>query len=119
MKKRVPRWLFWTPRILAIVFILFLALFSFDVFDQGYSFWAVLALFMHNIPSIVLAIALIIAWKHEWVGAAMFILAGIAYITSLALKPEFEWYMISWSIIIAGPAFLTGVLFWLNWRAKS
>ncbi len=32
------KWLYWTPRILAIIFICFLLLFSLDVFGQGLSF---------------------------------------------------------------------------------
>jgi len=42
-------WIYWTPRILSIVFVLFLALFSLDVFDGNYGFWGtLLALFMHT-----------------------------------------------------------------------
>ncbi|MEI6731713.1 MAG: hypothetical protein WCK90_03455 [archaeon] len=118
-KLKVGRFVYWTPRILGIVFVLFLALFSLDVFGNGYTFWeTVLGLLMHNIPSIALLIILIVAWKYEWVGAVAFILAGVAYIVMLAMNPIFEWYMISWSVIIAGPAFFIGILFYLNWVRK-
>ena len=96
-------WLFWTPRILTILFILFISLFALDVFGNGYGFWeTVLALFMHLIPSFVLIVVLIIAWRYDLVGAIGFVLAGLLYIFTLFKNPEFEWYMLSWSFIIAG-----------------
>jgi len=116
---KVNKFIFWTPRILAILFILFLAMFSLDIFEGNYGFWGTIAgLFMHNIPSIILLIVLLISWKHELVGAITFILAGIFYISILAMNPQFEWYMLSWSVIIAGPAFLVGILFLIGWLRK-
>lgn len=111
--------LFWTPRILAIIFILFLALFSLDIFDMNLDFWGtVVGLFMHNIPSLILLIVLIISWKYEIVGGIAFIVGGLLYITILRKNP-FEWYMLSWSMIIAGPAFLVGILFIVGWMKKK
>jgi len=113
--------IYWTPRILAIIFILFLALFSLDVFDSsnGYNLvQTILALFMHNIPAIVLTILLVISWKYELVGAVTFFIAGIAYLFLLLTRQNFEWFMLSWSLIIAFPAILIGILFLLNWRRK-
>lgn len=124
MKNNVGKTLFWTPRILSIIFIGFLALFSFDVFGQGYSFWeTVVGLFMHNIPVMILAIILWISWKREIVGAIAFILAGLTYVALITFRNfpngQFEWYMISYSLIIAGPAFLIGVLFLAGWIKKK
>lgn len=123
MARKINKFLYWTPRILSIIFILFLALFSLDVFEGNYGFWGtILGLFMHNIPSIVLLIVLLISWKHEWVGGIVFILAGLAYILMLlrtALINSFEWYMLSWAIQIAGIAFLIGILFLIGWLKKK
>jgi hypothetical protein len=56
--------LFWTTRIAGILFILFLSLCALDVFDMRLDFWGtLLAVLMHLIPSIVLAIALALAWN--------------------------------------------------------
>ncbi|MCX6786200.1 MAG: hypothetical protein NTZ18_05160 [Candidatus Komeilibacteria bacterium] len=120
MPKKTNKFIYWTPRILSILFILFLAMFSLDIFGNGYSFWeTVLGLFMHNIPVFILTGVLIIAWKHEIVGGIAFTLAGLLYIALLLLRNQFEWYMLSWSMIIAGPAFLIGILFFINWRNKK
>ena len=118
MEKNINRFAYWTPRILSIMFICFLALFSLDVISPGLSFWQiVVGLLMHNIPVFILLIVLLISWRHEIVGGIVFILAGLLYVVMTlmnALNNSFEWYMISWILTIAGPAFLVGVLFIIN-----
>ena len=119
MKKKTSKFIYWTPRILSIIFILFLAMFSLDVFEPGLSFSQILlGLFMHNIPVFILSIILWISWKYEIVGGIAFILAGLLYIIIL-LRNQFEWYMLSWIIQIAGPAFLIGILFLIGWFQKK
>jgi len=122
--KKISKSLYWTPRVLAIFFILFLAMFSLDVFDGNYGFWGtILELFMHNIPVFILTGILIISWKREWIAGIIFILGGILYIARLLttiLKNEpHEWYMLFWTLPISGPAFLVGILFLLNWYKKK
>ncbi|VVB81491.1 Uncharacterised protein [uncultured archaeon] len=119
MKKRVNRFIYWSPRILSILFLLFLAMFSLDIFDAGYDFWGtVLGMFMHNIPVLVLLVVLIISWKYEIVGGVVFILAGLLYIISAMSRVE--WHLaLLWSTMIAGPAFLIGILFLVNWYLKK
>lgn len=125
MKKKINKFLYWTPRILAIVFILFLAMFSLDVFEGNYGFWGTLGgLFMHNIPALILLAVTIISWKREIVGAIVFILFGILYILRIAIGAAISsqppWHIaLYWSLIIAGPAFLTGILFLINWFKKK
>jgi len=93
-------------------------MFSLDVFETGLTAWQIaVGLFMHNIPVLILAIIIWISWKYEIVGGVVFILAGLAYIALLARNP-FQWYMLSWAILISGPAFLTGILFLIGWFKK-
>lgn len=76
---------------------------------------------MHNIPALVLLVILIISWKREIVGGIVFILAGMLYVAMVllsVLRNSFEWYMVSWILTIAGPAFLIGILFLINWFRK-
>ena len=111
--------LHWTPRILSILFILFLAMFSLDVFDMGLDIkQTIVALVMHNIPAFILLIVLIISWKYEIVGGIVFILAGLLYVLRLLISGNFEWYMLSWIATISLPAITVGVLFMMSWFKK-
>lgn len=119
MEKKINKFIYWTPRILAILFILFLAMFSLDIFEGNYGFWGtILGLFMHNIPALILLVVLLISWKYEIVGGIAFILAGLLYIVLLMRNP-FEWYMLFWALQIAGPAFFIGILFLIGWFKKK
>ena len=57
---KIKKSTYWMPRILSILFICFLSLFSLDVFQPGMSTAEIaLGLFMHNIPSIILIFLLV------------------------------------------------------------
>jgi len=122
MGKNINKYLYWTPRILSIIFICFLALFSLDVFEPGFSFWQiVVGLLIHNIPAFVLLAVLIISWKREIVGGVVFILAGLLYTVTVIPQMfggQIGWWGVSWILTIAGPAFLIGILFIINWLKK-
>src|SRR5512140_2426454 len=110
MSKTLKPILFWTPRIAGILFILFISMFALDVFDPQLGFWKTLgALFMHLIPSILLALAVLVGWKREWFGAVLFIGWAIFYV---AVFREFEW---SVYLLIAGLPALIGLFFLAGW----
>ena len=115
MKTCVKRWLFWPPRVLCLLFALFVSLFALDVFGEGHGFWeTVLALLLHLIPTGILLIVLAIAWRWEWVGGVLFPALGAWYLVSC-------WGRFHWSayVMISGPLFLVGVLFLANWRCRA
>lgn len=119
MAKKINKFIYWTPRILSVIFIFFLALMSLDVISPELSFWQIMVgLFMHNIPALILLVILLISWKYEIVGGIAFILAGLLYIAILMRNP-FEWYMLAWAIQVAGIAFLIGILFYIGWYKKK
>jgi hypothetical protein len=71
MKQRVSAFVYWAPRVLSIMFIAFLALFSLDVITPESSLKEIIVgLIMHNIPVFIMIIVLVIAWKHEIVGSS-------------------------------------------------
>ncbi len=119
------RALFWTPRALSIAFIAFLSLFALDVFDGHSGFWqTMLAFVIHQIPVFVLIAALILAWKWEWIGAALYAVAGLLYIgwvmstTRRPFPPEPAARLIM-SLGIAGPALIIAGLFLANWLKRG
>ncbi|MDD4012081.1 MAG: hypothetical protein PHI83_08035 [Sphaerochaetaceae bacterium] len=116
--------LHWLPRLLAILFICFLALFSLDVLEsEGSAMEIAGGLLMHNIPSIILLVLLIIAWKREYAGAICFFCAGVVYIiinTVGVIISHSPWHLlITRSLIVTVPSFAIGALFLLSWKAKE
>ena len=85
---KVGKFIYWTPRILSILFIMFLAMFSFDVIEPGRSVGdIIIGLIMHNIPVFILIVLLVIAWKHEPVGVITFFSAGLLYSALTVFRP--------------------------------
>lgn len=123
METEISKTLYWTPRVLSIIFIAFLSLFSLDVFSMGLDAKGILVgLFMHNIPTLILLALLIIAWRYEIVGAIVFGLVGALYIGMIfwnIIKGTGGWYMLGWTIEIAGPAFLIAYFFYLGRKRKN
>lgn len=112
MKRPVRQLLFWTPRVLGMIFALFLSLFALDVFDAGYGFWGtLLALFMHLLPVFALLIGLALAWQWEWVGTVIF--GGFSLWYLFAFGGRFP---VGVYAAIAGPSAIVGLLFLLDWR---
>lgn len=106
--------LYWAPRVLGILFALFVSIFALDVFGVGYGFWeTVIALFMHLIPVFLLLIGLAIAWRWEWVGAVVFLGFSLWYLVTFG--GQFLW---SVYLLMVGPPLVIGMLFLFNWLYK-
>lgn len=120
MKDSMHTFLHRAPQVIGVAYVAFLMMFSLDVFESGRTLTQiVIGLLMHNIPALLLLMILVISRKYELIAGITFMLAGLLYILLLAMNPTFEWYMISWSVIIAGPAFIIGGLFVYNWWNKT
>jgi hypothetical protein len=107
MKSRI---LYWIPRVLAIVSILFMGMFSLDVFGGDESFgMKMLGFLIHNIPVLIVTAILVIAWKWESAGGILFIVAfltGTFFFHSFSGNPG--------SIIVIAPFLIIGILFILH-----
>ena len=115
MNRIVKKATFWTPRVICILFALFLVIFSFDVFEGAKGFWDLaLALLIHNLPTIGLFIMLYFAWRREWIGTVVCTGLGVLYIV-------WGWGRFDLSVyfFIAGPLFLLGILFLVNWIYRA
>ncbi|HVN58235.1 MAG TPA: hypothetical protein VMT63_08070 [Bacteroidales bacterium] len=101
------RIIYWIPRILNIIALLFMLLFSFDVFEGNDTLWhKILGFIMHSIPVIILACLLVLAWYREFVGGILIFavtLAGCFYFRSFTTNP--------YSLVILVPFMLTGAIF--------
>jgi hypothetical protein len=108
--------LHWIPRILCIFAILFISMFALDAFDPGLTIWQQLAGFaIHLIPSLILLILLVIAWKRELVGGIIFTLIGLGvtpfvYFHNYNLNHS-AWISLGIIMITTFPFVLVGILF--------
>lgn len=111
MKQASRLFVYWAPRILGILFALFISIFALDVFELNAGFWkTTLGLSIHLIPTALILVILALAWKREWIGTIGFIALGILYI-------YLSWgrFPLSVYFLISGPLFLLGILFMVNW----
>jgi len=116
--------LHWAPRVLAMLAILFVSMFSLDAFHASVPLKdQILDWLMHMLPSFVLIIVLVIAWKWENIGGIIFLSVGLAF------SPYVFWgnythnhsIWLSFFIIltITFPFMLTGFLFMLSYYTKK
>ena len=113
MKKN--KTLYWLPRILAILYILFISMFALDAFGEGYNIIkAAVAFLIHLIPSFILLAVLWVAWSREKLGGILFMIIGISYILLAWGKADPLAYA-----IMTGPLFLIGLMFIFNGFLKN
>lgn len=110
MNEKIKKVLFWAPRVLGVLFAIFISLFALDVFMEGYGFWEmIIALLMHLIPTAIFLLVLVVAWRWEMIGGFLFIALGVLYIALFWSPDRLPGYL-----IISGPLFLVGFLFLLD-----
>lgn len=103
------------PRTLAIIYIAFISLFALDVFGEGYGFFGtMLALFMHLIPSFILILCLVLAWKKPIIGGAIFVVLGIIFTLWFRTYQRIEVFL-----IISLPLFVIGIFFIVDGISKG
>ncbi len=79
-KDRVRTKFIWIPRVLSIIFILFLSLFALDMFGGEAPLIEKIGGFLiHLIPSFVLVFILIISWKRPLLGGIAFVIMSILF----------------------------------------
>jgi hypothetical protein len=104
----------WAPRILSILFIIFISLFALDVFAE-FSFWkAILAFVIHLIPSYILILALILAWKRPFLGALSYFLIAIFFTVFFNTYSDLIVFF-----LISGPPLLLGILYLLSYYSSK
>jgi len=116
--------IYWTPRVMCILAILFISVFALDAFQPNMSIWKQIGDFLlHLIPSFILLAFLILAWKREFIGGVIFLIIGIAF-TPIVFKHNFamnnSFYM-SLGIVaaITFPFIVVGILFILSFFLKK
>jgi hypothetical protein len=114
MNKSGKTWLYWVPRVLAILFALFISLFALDAFAVEKPFLEQLGGFLiHLIPTALVVAAAVIAWKRGVIGGVLFILIGAAYV----FQTLYDGWVLA--LTFGGLPILTGILFILEGLAAK
>jgi len=122
--KRSLKILHWIPRILCILAILFISMFALDSFDPKYTLWQQIQAFViHLIPTYILIILLIIAWKWELIGGLLLIILALGFSPSIYIHNYHMNHSAGMSLLtilsITFPFILTGGLFVLSYFLKK
>jgi hypothetical protein len=116
--------LHWLPRILCILAILFISLFALDAFDPKLTFWEQITGFIiHLIPSFLLMLILLLAWKKELIGGIVFTIIGLGF-SPLVFMHNFRmnhsvWMSLSIIALITIPFTIVGILFIMSHYRKK
>ena len=99
----MKKFMYYAPRVLGIVFVIFITMFSLDVFDGTRGLpESVLAFIIHSRFSFILGAILFVSWRNELLGGVLYILLGILFI-AINLIP-----------VMFVPPFVIGLLFLLH-----
>ena len=110
---RLAKIIHWAPRVAAILIILFVSLFSFDVFEMEATPLELLGGFlMHNIPSIGMLVLLIFAWKRPVLGFVAFLVAAalfsLFFVRDISALPNLLLFIL--------PILFVASLFYADWQ---
>ena len=105
----------WWARSITIVYAAFISIFSMDVFSEGYGVMnTAVALFMHLLPTFLILLILILAWRREWIGGVAFLILGVFYVYYSSGK--IDWTGIA---MIGIPLFFLSILYFVGWFQRK
>ncbi len=103
----------WAPRVAGILIIIFISLFSLDVFEGDAPLLEKLGgLVIHSIPSLILIALLAFVWKRPQVGFWAFLVFGILF----GLRFVRSFYALGNLVIFVIPILLIASLFYIDWK---
>jgi len=122
--KKSTKILHWLPRIICILAILFISMFALDAFNPERTIWQQIVDFlMHLIPSFVLIVLLIIAWKWEFIGGIIFALIGLGFSPFIYMHNykmnHSVWQSLEIVLFINIPFVIVGILFMVSHYNKK
>lgn len=103
---------YWAPRVFGIILTIFITLFALDVQYNGNVAGFVAELAMHLIPTAILSVILVSAWRWELVGVIAYSALAIFYIAITINHPD-------WIAVISGPLFVAAILFGISWLNRK
>jgi hypothetical protein len=117
--------LYWTPRVLCVLAILFVSMFALDAFDPKLSLGQqILGFLIHLTPVYFLIVMLVVAWKWELVGGIILAAFGLIASPFIFVLNYHRIHSVGGCLLIllmiTFPFILTGLLFvWHHYQAKN
>ncbi|MFA4932211.1 MAG: hypothetical protein WC625_04865 [Caldisericia bacterium] len=100
--------LIWIARILMVAFILFLTMFSLDVFSmEGTLFEQLGGFVMHSIPSLILVAVLLVSWRNPLLTGILVLASAVAFALHWRLRGIVEFATIILPLVVVGILFVT------------
>lgn len=98
----------WLPRVIVLVFILFIASFALDAFDEDASFWGKIGDFAkHLIPAAVTSVFLFVAWRYRIFGGLLLMVLGMVFTIYFRTDRSLYYFMsISFPLLLGGLLFI-------------
>jgi len=107
VSKMKYHWIIWIPRVIMILLIAFVALFSLDVFEMDVNIWRkLLGFLIHNIPALLLLLTLLVTWKKPLFAGIFFIVLAIALSVFWGTYDNLTTFL-----VFTVPMLVTGILF--------
>ncbi len=101
----------WIARILMIGFILFLTMFSLDVFEIEATLLEQLGGFvMHSIPSLVLVAVLLVSWRNPLLGGILTLASAAALTLRFRIQGITELATLVLPLVVVGILFIAAYL---------
>lgn len=108
MKRSLPVIFHWAPRFLSIIIAFIVSTFALDAIEANVSALEnIQNVLIHLIPGLIIAVLVIIAWRHALIGGGLFILLAIIY--AFIAHDHLQWVL-----VISLPLFVLGALFVLS-----
>lgn len=113
VSSRLARIIRWAPRIAAMMIIFFTSLFSLDVFEmQAPALELLVGFLMHNIPSILMIVLLIFAWRRPAVGFVAFLVVAALFAAFFVRGL----YSLPNLLLFVFPLLMVAALFYVDWK---
>jgi hypothetical protein len=111
----------WFPRLLVVVYAIFISLFAADAFGTGRTAWQELGDFIkHLVPTAVTLILLLAAWRHRLLGGLLFIVWGLVFTIHFGTHRSVSLFMMfSLPLLLAGFLFLFSQLYANNTKKSA
>ena len=97
----------WVPRVLALLYVAFLAIMSLDSFDGSSGIFNNLVGFLvHLLPAFWIGMTLLLAWHYRLIGGVAFMIMGMVFTIYYHTNTSTANFM-----LISMPLFVCGMLF--------